>query len=94
MLEALMLICFGVSWPASIYKTCTVKKVTGKSKLFLWLVLVGYIFGLLNKIIYQRDWVMAFYALNGAMVLTDLILYYRYSCEDSCADNGSAGMEL
>jgi len=50
-LEAIMLICFGVSWPASIYKSYTLKKVTGKSQIFLWLVFVGYIFGLLHKLV-------------------------------------------
>ncbi len=79
MFEALMLICFGASWPASIYKSYSLKKVTGKSKLFLWLVLIGYGFGLVNKCVTTPDWVTAFYAFNGLMVLTDLILYYRYS---------------
>ena len=82
MFEALMIICFGVSWPASIYKSYTLKKVTGKSKLFLWLVFIGYIFGLVHKFLYSMDWVTPFYALNGTMVFIDLVLYYRYSSKD------------
>jgi hypothetical protein len=77
-LEAIMLICFGVSWPASIYKSYTLKKVTGKSQIFLWLVFMGYIFGLLHKLVNDTDWVTLFYALNGSMVLIDMVLYYRY----------------
>lgn len=86
MFEALMLICFGVSWPASIYKSYKLKEVTGKSKLFLWLVLIGYIFGITNKILNQPDWVTIFYALNGIMVSIDLMLYYRFSSVDSSLD--------
>ncbi len=78
MFEALMLACFGSSWPASIYKSYTQKNVSGKSALFLWLVFLGYIFGTLNKVINGIDWVMLFYIANGAMVFTDLLLYYRY----------------
>jgi hypothetical protein len=78
MLEAMMLVCFGVSWPASIYKSWKLKKVTGKSKLFLWLVFIGYIFGLMNKVFGNMDWVTACYGINGTMVFIDLMLYYRY----------------
>ena len=39
--EAIMMICFGASWPASIWKTITVKNPIGKSMIFLWLVLIG-----------------------------------------------------
>ncbi len=78
MLEAAMLICFGSSWPASIYKSYRLKRVTGKSKLFLWLVLIGYIFGILHKLFGNTDWVTLIYAMNGCMVFVDLCLYYRY----------------
>ena len=79
MLEAIMLICFGASWPASIYKSYTVKNVTGKSIYFLWLVFTGYVCGFINKILNNMDFVTAFYAVNGAMVFFDIILYYRYN---------------
>ncbi len=79
MLEAVMLLCFGASWPASIYKSYRVKKVTGKSILFLWMVFIGYVAGFLNKILNTADFVTVFYAVNGMMVFTDIILYYRYS---------------
>jgi membrane protein DedA with SNARE-associated domain len=78
MFEALMLLCFGSSWPASIYKSFSLKNVSGKSLLFLWLVFIGYIFGTVNKIVTGIDWVMVFYILNGSMVFIDLVLYYRY----------------
>ena len=79
MFEALMLVCFGVSWPASIYKSIKLKDVRAKSKLFLWLVLTGYGFGIVNKILNGIDWVIFFYIAVGILVLVDLILYYYYS---------------
>ncbi len=78
MFEAIMIILFGLSWPASIYKSITVKKVTGKSHLFLWLVFFGYVSGIAHKIVYSLDWVLTFYVINACMVFVDILLYYRY----------------
>ena len=77
--EALMLICFGASWPVSIWKTYKVKNPTGKSIGFLWLVIIGYISGILNKVLGTMDWVLRLYVLNTVMVFTDfvLVVYYR-----------------
>ena len=41
--EAIMLICFGFSWPFAIVKTVRVKNPTGKSYLFMTLIIIGYI---------------------------------------------------
>lgn len=77
--EAAMMICFGVSWPLSIWKTYKVKNPSGKSIAFLWLVIFGYVFGMVSKIVGGKiDWVIALYALNAAMVGTDLFLVYLY----------------
>ena len=40
--EALMMICFGVSWPISIHKSWRTKKVSGKSPVFMIVIIVGY----------------------------------------------------
>lgn len=76
--EALMLICFGLSWPISIAKTLRAKVVTGKSPLFIGVVIMGYVCGLIHKILYSFDWVIYLYAINIAAVSLDLILYFRY----------------
>ena len=39
--EAIMMVCFGASWPVSIWKTVKVKNPIGKSVIFLWLVEIG-----------------------------------------------------
>ena len=76
--EAIMLICFGVSWPISIAKALRTKVVEGKSPLFMSIVCFGYMSGMVHKALYSFDWVIWLYAVNLIMVATDLILYYRY----------------
>ena len=76
--EAGMLLCFGASWPFSVYKTWKTKSCKGKSLIFLWLVFIGYICGVLHKVLYSRDIVIVFYVLNGALVLADLVLCNIY----------------
>lgn len=76
--EILMLICFGVSWPIAVLKTYQTKCVKGKSFLFLLLILFGYIFGTIHKIIYNFDYVIWLYVINGLLVLTDMALWFRY----------------
>lgn len=78
--EALMLIAFGFSWPISIIKTLRVKKVSGKSPLFMSLIIGGYICGIIAKCISdQLTPVVALYILNTIMVGIDLILYLHFS---------------
>lgn len=78
--EAIMLICFGFSWPFAIIKTIKVKNPTGKSYLFLGLVILGYVSGCLHKLFYKYDFVFWLYLLNGVLVATDTLLcvYYQY----------------
>lgn len=74
----IMLICFGVSWPISIYKSLRTKVVEGKSPLFMVIVTIGYFCGVVHKYVYSYDWVILLYATNMIMVTIDLGLYYRY----------------
>ena len=75
--EAIMLICFGTAWPFSIYKSYTSRSNEGKSLFFLLVVLIGYLFGMLHKMIYNFDQVIYLYMLNFCLVSTDVILYFR-----------------
>jgi hypothetical protein len=54
------------------------KRTEGKSRIFLWLILVGYLSGIAHKIINSRDVVIWLYVLNAAMVLADILLMHRY----------------
>ncbi len=77
--EALMLVCFGLSWPISIAKAVRTHQVAGKSRLFLFVIIVGYISGMTHKILYSFDWVIWLYALNASLVFVDLMLCLHYS---------------
>lgn len=76
--EILMLVSFGFAWPANIYKSVKSKSIKGKSLTFLYIILIGYIMGILHKVFYNYDFVIFFYMINLLMVLTDLLLYYRH----------------
>lgn len=78
MLEAAMVICFGVSWPLSIYKSYRSKTAKGKSIIFLCFILLGYALGIANKIVnHDINYVIGFYILNFVMVFIDFLLYFR-----------------
>lgn len=76
--EAIMLICFGASWPAAVYKTYTTKNVESKSLLFMSLIILGYLAGMAHKYFNSFDFVFWLYVANLALVLCDLVLYFRY----------------
>lgn len=73
-----MLLCFGASWPFAVIKTYKTKNVKGKSILFLSLVFIGYIFGIINKLVTHPDPVIYLYVLNGLLVFADITLWFNY----------------
>jgi hypothetical protein len=76
--EAGMMICFGVSWPVAVIKTYKTKCVQGKSIYFSFLILLGYICGIVHKLLYSFDFVIWLYLLNTSFLLLDIILWFRY----------------
>lgn len=77
--EAGMLICFGASWPFAVRKTFITKSVKGKSKFFLFLIILGYVFGIVHKVMNSLDIVIWLYVINLLLVSADLFLCFRYS---------------
>ena len=75
--EVGMLACFGAAWPMNILKSLRSRTAAGKSVLFQWAILIGYICGITHKLLYSMDVVLALYILNFLMVSTDTILIYR-----------------
>ena len=75
--EAGMLLCFGAAWPMNIIKSIKSRTAGGKSVIFQWAILVGYICGITNKILNGADFVLALYILNFTMVSVDTVLIYR-----------------
>ena len=72
-----MLVCFGVAWPFSIRKSLVTGQNTGKSLRFLIIVFVGYIAGIIHKLLYSRDFVTIFYVINASMVLVDIFIFMK-----------------
>jgi len=75
--EAMMLVCFGASWPLDIYKSLKSRTTAGKSVMFMFVLCIGYIFGIINKIINSRDIVLILYIINFLLVSFDIFLFYR-----------------
>lgn len=77
-LEFAMLLCFGLSWPISVWKSLKTRSTQGKSVVFISAIIIGYIFGIVSKIVGgQCNYVLIIYCFNLAVVSTDLVLYFR-----------------
>ena len=84
-LEIVMIVSFGASWPLNVMKSYKARTTKGKSLSFLCLIFFGYIAGILSKFMnptymaaFGEKWyVLFFYVLNLIMVGTDLVLYLR-----------------
>ena len=79
LLEAGMMASFGLSWPIAAYKTYKCKCVHGKSLTFSYLILFGYICGILNKLLYNNDYVIWIYYANAVFLLLYMFLYSCFS---------------
>ena len=78
-LETIMLICFGATWPFSIVKSWKARTAKGKSIGFLLVILVGYIAGIAKVILSDGfgGFLLIPYSINFAMVACDACLYFR-----------------
>ena len=74
-----MLFCFGFSWPFAIAKTLRARRVDGKSPMFMIIVIIGYGFGIANRLVNGYSWVLWAYVIDTALVGTDLALYFHFS---------------
>ena len=72
-----MLVGFGFAWPFSIYHSYTSRQNDGKSVWFLYVILFGYVCGILHKVFYNFDLVIYLYILNSLMVFADILIFYR-----------------
>lgn len=84
-LEIIMIVSFGASWPLNVIKSYKARTTKGKSLPFLLLILFGYIAGITSKLVNEsymstigeKWYVLFFYVLNFLMVAADLCLYVR-----------------
>ncbi len=84
-LEIIMVVSFGASWPLNVMKSYKARTTRGKSLAFLLLIFFGYIAGIASKLVNeaymasfaQKWYVLVFYCINFIMVGTDVCLYIR-----------------
>jgi uncharacterized membrane protein len=94
LLEIIMIVSFGASWPLNVIKSYRARTTKGKSLPFLCLIFFGYIAGIASKLvneaymaaIAEKWYVLFFYVLNLVMVGTDLLLYARNARLDKAAE--------
>ena len=97
-LEIIMIVSFGASWPLNVMKSWKARTTKGKSLPFLLLIFFGYIAGIASKLVnevymanFAEKWyVLFFYCLNLIMVGADLILYVRNSRLDKAREAENA----
>ncbi len=75
--EIIMLLCFGAAWPVSLWKSWTSRTNAGKSVAYLCIIVLGYVAGIIHKVLNDPDLVTFLYALNMTMVSADIVLWFR-----------------
>ena len=77
-LEATMLICFGLSWPINTMKAYKARSAKNMSLPFILLIIFGYMAGISAKLLLQQtNYVLAVYFINLAVVTLNLMVYFR-----------------
>lgn len=77
-LETIMLVCFGFSWPLNVIKAYKARTAKGTSLPFIILIITGYVAGISAKLINgQINYVLIAYFLNLAIVSVNILVYFR-----------------
>lgn len=75
--ESLMLVCFGLSWPMSVFKNIKARTAKSMSLPFILLICFGYIAGITAKIItHNISYVLIVYVLNLIIVSANVVIYF------------------
>lgn len=90
-LEAVMLVCFGLSWPMNAYKAYKARTAKGTSWQFLALICAGYICGIGAKLACGIvNWVLVVYFVNLVLLGVNWAVYFR----NRRLDQASEGMRV
>lgn len=77
-LETVMLVCFGLSWPINLVKNIKAKTAKSTSLPFLLLITVGYIAGITAKFVGNNiNYVLIAYFINLLFVTLNIAVYFR-----------------
>ena len=86
-LETVMLVCFGFSWPMNLIKAYKARSAKNSSLPFILLIITGYIAGISAKIVMGNiNYVLVAYLLNLAIVSLNLVVYFRNVALDKKAN--------
>ncbi|MEG0844839.1 MAG: hypothetical protein RR917_03505 [Eggerthellaceae bacterium] len=95
LLEAVMLTCFGLSWPINAYKSYKSGTAAGSSWQFLALITFGYFAGIAAKFVGNSiNWVIIVYVVNLACLAVNWAVYFRNRKLDAAAELIAASEEL
>ena len=87
-LETVMLVCFGISWPLTVYRNIKSKTAKTMSLGFIVLIIVGYLAGITAKITSDNvGFVLAVYVINLIIVSVNLAVYFRNRHLDKMRDS-------
>lgn len=76
-LETVMLVCFGCSWPVSLMRNIKAKTAESMSLGFILLIILGYLAGIAAKIYtHNYSYVLIAYIINLAAVSGNLVVYF------------------
>ncbi|MBQ8765676.1 MAG: hypothetical protein IKC10_01330 [Alphaproteobacteria bacterium] len=76
--ETIMLVCFGLSWPINVIKAYKARTAKATSLPFILLIFTGYIAGISSKVVSgQMNYVFVVYLINLAIVLLNIVVYFR-----------------
>lgn len=90
--EIIMLMCFGFAWPFSIAKSWRSRTAAGKSVYFLFVVVMGYLAGVMKCLHDPAGTptiVLAAYSINACIVSLDVVLYFRNRRLDQLRELGN-----
>ena len=86
-LETIMLVCFGFSWPMNLIKAYKARTAKSTSLPFILLIITGYIAGICAKLASGNlNYVLIAYLLNLAIVSLNLVVYFRNVALDKKAN--------
>lgn len=90
-LEAIMLVCFGLSWPINAVKAYKARTAAGTSWLFLGLITLGYFAGIAAKFVGGTvNWVLIVYFINVAALAANWLIFFRNKRLDHARVTGAA----
>lgn len=93
-METIMIICFGLSWPLNISRAWKARTAKGTSILFYSFIWIGYVCAIIGKFaliaanapqpwyVTVKWYVLFFYFLNTLMVTCGILIYFRNKALD------------